>query len=260
MTSASASAPRAPTGAETPVRFYGKGRGTARGQNGWDASYRWLSNFYGTITSLLGSKDIGGSSFCWNERLYQSVESAFQASKYLDSAPHIAEAIRACPYGAIVYAMGRASSSFAVNTNKSLSPASKAHYLAMIRQARATGLAPGWEERKESVMEELLWLKFSSNAPLARQLLATGERRIVEASPVDSFWGEGPAGDGANRMGVLLARVRRRLREGGTPSDPLVRGGAPAVRARPRPALGSPYQRPEAPPPCARSGGAFGLQ
>lgn len=67
--------------------------------------------------------------------------------------------------------------------------------------------------------------KFSiseDNESLRMWLLATGERELVEASPLDSIWGIGFAerDAGANRqrwgqnlLGKALMEVRKRLRE-----------------------------------------------
>lgn len=61
-------------------------------------------------------------------------------------------------------------------------------------------------------------------ADLRAQLLATGQRELVEASPFDRVWGVGfVEADaeknrgrwGENLLGVALMEVRRRLREDG---------------------------------------------
>jgi ribA/ribD-fused uncharacterized protein len=66
--------------------------------------------------------------------------------------------------------------------------------------------------------------KFEQNPPLRDFLLSTGDRVLVEASPVDSVWGIGLAADdpragnpaqweGSNPLGFALMAVRRRLAE-----------------------------------------------
>ncbi|MEV4470636.1 NADAR family protein [Nonomuraea sp. NPDC049504] len=65
--------------------------------------------------------------------------------------------------------------------------------------------------------------KFGQNADLREYLLTTGERVLVEASPVDRVWGIGLAADderaerpeawrGLNLLGFALMEVRERLR------------------------------------------------
>lgn len=56
-------------------------------------------------------------------------------------------------------------------------------------------------------MLHALRLKFAKGPP-RELLLATGERPLVEASPVDYFWGAGQDGTGLNRLGFLLQQVR----------------------------------------------------
>ena len=42
-------------------------------------------------------------------------------------------------------------------------------------------------------------------------LIKTGDRKLVEHSPRDSYWGDGPDGKGLNMLGKLLMRVREWL-------------------------------------------------
>lgn len=69
-----------------------------------------------------------------------------------------------------------------------------------------------WDAVKVDVMKEAVWAKFSQNPELAERLLATGDREIVENSPVDSFWGIGKDGAGQNILGKILMDVRAKLR------------------------------------------------
>ena len=64
---------------------------------------------------------------------------------------------------------------------------------------------------RDSVMLDGLRLKF--NSPEMRDvLLSTGDRKLVERSPVDNYWGDGGDGTGKNRLGELLMQVRGELR------------------------------------------------
>lgn len=80
-----------------------------------------------------------------------------------------------------------------------------------------------WSKHRLHVVTEGNFLKFSQNPELGLQLLATGDRLIVEASPVDLIWGIGLAEDdprcldqrqwqGQNLLGKALMTVRDRLR------------------------------------------------
>ncbi|PYI21669.1 hypothetical protein BO99DRAFT_452989, partial [Aspergillus violaceofuscus CBS 115571] len=66
-----------------------------------------------------------------------------------------------------------------------------------------------WEVERDAIVAEGTYLKFSQNPSLAAQLLATGTREIVEASPRDRIWGggvwEGVYRDVAGGVGVESA-------------------------------------------------------
>lgn len=80
-----------------------------------------------------------------------------------------------------------------------------------------------WDKHKYDIVMEGNYLKFSQHAPLKDFLLQTGERILVEASPVDPVWGIGLAADngkcenpllwqGENLLGFALMEVRDRLK------------------------------------------------
>lgn len=81
-----------------------------------------------------------------------------------------------------------------------------------------------WEEKRLGVMEAGCYLKFTQNSAMQAELLATGKRTLVEASPVDAIWGIGMAEDdalaeipakwrGRNLLGIALTNVRDRIRQ-----------------------------------------------
>ncbi|KAH0431621.1 hypothetical protein CcaCcLH18_06925 [Colletotrichum camelliae] len=80
-----------------------------------------------------------------------------------------------------------------------------------------------WNENRERIVREGSLLKFRSSPELKEKLLATGERELVEASPMDRIWGIGyspekaPASDrsrwGLNLLGKVLMEVRAQLRD-----------------------------------------------
>jgi ribA/ribD-fused uncharacterized protein len=80
-----------------------------------------------------------------------------------------------------------------------------------------------WEEHKFEIVRAGNWHKFSQHPDLAGFLLATNDRVLVEASPVDAIWGIGLAADsadaenparwrGPNLLGFALMEVREQLR------------------------------------------------
>lgn len=75
-------------------------------------------------------------------------------------------------------------------------------------------LRPDWETVKESIMLDLLRLKFAEGG-LKRLLLSTGDNDLInEVEYPDTFWGVYKLnGKGDNALGKLLALVRCELRE-----------------------------------------------
>ncbi|OTA21153.1 Riboflavin biosynthesis protein [Xenorhabdus beddingii] len=80
-----------------------------------------------------------------------------------------------------------------------------------------------WDEHRLKIVIEGNLAKFSQNKPLAEFLLNTGEKILVEASPVDRIWGIGLAEDfpkiqnplmwdGLNLLGFALMIVREKLK------------------------------------------------
>lgn len=81
-----------------------------------------------------------------------------------------------------------------------------------------------WESEREHIVFNGSLAKFSQNERLKAFLLSTGERVLVEASPVDKIWGVGltasdprilsPANwEGFNLLGFALMKARRELQK-----------------------------------------------
>ncbi|MDP5209926.1 NADAR family protein [Microbulbifer sp. 2205BS26-8] len=81
-----------------------------------------------------------------------------------------------------------------------------------------------WDKKKFDIVVQANLAKFKGNQALKEFLLNTGDRVLVEASPVDKVWGVGLAEDddkcqnpkkwkGLNLLGFALIAVRSKLRE-----------------------------------------------
>ena len=68
-----------------------------------------------------------------------------------------------------------------------------------------------WEFIKDGVMLTALRAKFLQNEDLKQLLLKTRNRKLVEHTANDSYWGDGGDGSGQNRLGELLMAVRDEL-------------------------------------------------
>lgn len=73
-------------------------------------------------------------------------------------------------------------------------------------------MRPNWDNLKVPIMYECVLNKFIQNRDFREKLFSTGEEDIAEDSPIDSFWGLGPNGDGLNNLGKILVRVRKTLK------------------------------------------------
>lgn len=81
-----------------------------------------------------------------------------------------------------------------------------------------------WDEYKEDIVFKGNLLKFSQNQELCKELLATKNKEIVEASPTDIIWGIGLAEtdpdiydkskwQGTNLLGKAIMKVRDVLKD-----------------------------------------------
>ncbi len=77
---------------------------------------------------------------------------------------------------------------------------------------RARPVRPRWDMLREAILWRAAEAKFRAHADARDLLLATGDVRLVEASPYDAYWGSGPQGDGENRLGRILMQLRDLLR------------------------------------------------
>lgn len=119
---------------------------------------------------------------------YPTSEHLFQARKFLDHRPLLAEHIR----------RGSDRPRFAFIEARRFSPETRTD----------------WKENSIEIMDEILKLKFTQHAKLRRLLLETGEKELIEnARQYDDFWGNGADGKGRNELGKALMRLRTVLRE-----------------------------------------------
>jgi len=68
-----------------------------------------------------------------------------------------------------------------------------------------------WDQVKDDVMYEAVFAKFIQNPDLGEQLMATVDSDLIEASPIDNYWGIGRDGNGKNMLGKILMSVREKL-------------------------------------------------
>jgi len=72
-------------------------------------------------------------------------------------------------------------------------------------------LRSDWDVVKDECMYKVCLAKFKQDRKLWDLLIGTGDKKIVERSPKDGYWGDNADGTGLNMLGVILMRVRERL-------------------------------------------------
>jgi ribA/ribD-fused uncharacterized protein len=70
-----------------------------------------------------------------------------------------------------------------------------------------------WEKVKETIMTRGIYIKCCTHPEAANALLNTDEKKIIENSQFDYFWGCGRDGRGHNTFGKVLMSVREKLRQ-----------------------------------------------
>jgi ribA/ribD-fused uncharacterized protein len=84
---------------------------------------------------------------------------------------------------------------------------------ARLGRDRKVPLRKDWEAVKIGVMRQALVAKFTQHRELKELLLATGDRRLIESTANDDYWGDGGDGSGKNMLGRLLMEIRSELNE-----------------------------------------------
>jgi ribA/ribD-fused uncharacterized protein len=84
----------------------------------------------------------------------------------------------------------------------------KAKHLGRLRDP---SFLSNWDSVKEDILYKGLKAKFEQHPILQTLLLQTGSEYLIELSPWDSYWGSGKTGNGKNRMGELLMKLRTEL-------------------------------------------------
>lgn len=118
--------------------------------------------------------------------LFSTVEHAYQAYKFKDTAPEIFNEILNC------YSSDEARRIAHRNEDK---------------------VASNWHDIKVDLMEKFLRAKLEQNPFVKKKLLETKDYLICEDSPVDDFWGIGANRKGRNELGKIWMKLRKELYE-----------------------------------------------
>ena len=121
----------------------------------------------------------------WRGRRWPTSEHAYQAAHFFETAPELVEQIF---------------------------KARSAHDAYLIANANSDKDPDNWDDIKIEIMEEIIRAKCEQNPYIKQKLLETGDKDIVEDSPIDDFWGWGKDHDGRNELGKIWMRIRSDIR------------------------------------------------
>ena len=116
---------------------------------------------------------------------YATTEHYFQAMKFAKNDPKYAEEVRKSPTPGGAKKLGK---------------------------SRQHPIDEDWNDQRDDVMRVALLNKALQNPQFVKDLLASGDREIIEASPWDYYWGTGAKKTGKNMLGKLLVELRTKLK------------------------------------------------
>lgn len=90
-----------------------------------------------------------------------------------------------------------------------------AHTAMKLAQSMPEKYRDDWDKVKVDWMLLICRAKLEQHPYIQKKLLETGDRRLVESSPIDPFWGWGPNKDGENHLGRVWMTLRDELKPTG---------------------------------------------
>lgn len=95
---------------------------------------------------------------------------------------------------------------------KEVQNAKSAHDAFVIARSYDDKKRNDWMDIRVETMERIVRAKLQQHKYIQDKLLETGDKEIIENSPVDSFWGWGPNKDGENQLGKIWMRLRAEIK------------------------------------------------
>lgn len=84
---------------------------------------------------------------------------------------------------------------------------------AELGRSRRVKIVDNWDKKKDNIMFQGVLTKFKQHTDLREFLLKTGNSKLIEHTENDSYWGDGGNGNGLNKLGKILMKVRTILKE-----------------------------------------------
>jgi ribA/ribD-fused uncharacterized protein len=142
-------------------------------------------HFYDKNKPYYGFTNFADYPIKYKGQVYPTSEHLFQSLKFLDRSPQVAELIRSSARPRDAFDLAHQHRQF---------------------------VRGDWYQVNVKIMDDVLSHKFIQHDDLKRELLATGDAELIEASDNDSFWGWGADHKGRNELGKALMRLRAKLR------------------------------------------------
>ncbi len=141
--------------------------------------------FYRTHDDYFGLTNFSRDGFSLDDKYWPTSEHYYQAQKFIGPNSHIADLVRGAKSPMKAY---------------------------QIAQQHKDEVRPDWDDIKYDVMLTANLAKYRQNPDARNLLLSTGNRKLIESSPVDSVWGHGEDEQGLNWLGKILMDVRERMK------------------------------------------------
>lgn len=174
--------------------------------------------FYKTREAYGGFSNFSRHPVTIHGQTYSTSEHAYQAQKFRPHRPDLVEAVRKAASPRQAADMGR-NRQFPLAAGWDL-PLDATTLTQRIPDCSTLDLddgyrhpAPLFGHLKDVVMYEVVYAKLAQHPDLRDLLLGTGTECIVEATPVDSYWGWGHDGKGENKLGRIFMVIRTALRQ-----------------------------------------------
>jgi ribA/ribD-fused uncharacterized protein len=96
---------------------------------------------------------------------------------------------------------------------KKIQQAASPMMAAQLGRTRKIKMRRNWDNIKDNVMYEALKAKFTQHGELSTLLISTEDKKLIEHTENDFYWGDGGDGKGKNKLGKLLMKIRSELGE-----------------------------------------------
>lgn len=83
---------------------------------------------------------------------------------------------------------------------------------AKLGRMRSVPIRKNWNNIKDNIMYNALKAKFTQYPELKELLINTGDKKLVEHTVNDHYWGDGGDGSGKNMLGKLLMKLRDEIK------------------------------------------------